>query len=693
MRIKSAVILVAITLVASPLHILAVEDLKISVSCPDVLLSWPSQAGETYLVRYRPTLNTNTPWVILANSLAAAAGTNRTTFTHANIVTGCSGEAAMAGGSSSSFSTMTEEERAARREEIYKRAQQMAEELMAMLKAAIEQAIANRERWAKEGKPTTQTSASASETTSSAESNSSESVGSTGFYQVFLIPDFWFDYSQYQFTNGISFLPIYLGVDSRMLVKTELLVDGQVFPQTQLALRSFDFGTPGNPDVRQTYGLWVWHDRLSNGTHQFQLRTTLQLDSALTQNTPFLTLTAPPSPTTISNPIIFGPWQNLIVGNSHTFKAQTTIFPATWEIEIYDAYGFFVQSQTGTTTDGNILWTWDLRDSFGNLRKSLESDPFFDPYVTVGAPLVGALPLGMTAATTRPAPFTALDYPDAGGWLVAYQDKDQFDPNAKDAIYQAVLGIAGVSDSHTLPTAFAFLKYGRNVDPDPLQAQKQRNDSWDYLRSQLLQGFNRNFYYDGHGTGFNIGADFDKVEGDPKQGSEINRATYQEGTNVVRSTAYLESGWAYQLSPIYSDAPRPYRFVFLDGCSTAGGDWPFPFGIGNVTNTLADYQNPDRVPNTRPSAFVGWTEDIIYTVPRGTRFGEWGDYQQYADFRSEWIFNWAFNAQTDTLTLALERGRQAGWISVATYQRILRVFGYPPLRYNGFNQRAGWPTQ
>jgi hypothetical protein len=50
------------------------------------------------------------------------------------------------------------------------------------------------------------------------------------FYRVFLVPDFWYDYSEYTFTYGAEFMPVYLGVDARMVVDVKLLVDGQEFP-------------------------------------------------------------------------------------------------------------------------------------------------------------------------------------------------------------------------------------------------------------------------------------------------------------------------------------------------------------------------------------------------------------------------------------------------------------------------------
>lgn len=64
----------------------AIENLKLRIHCPDVVLSWPSVEGESYIVQHRETLSTNTPWVTLTNSLPAESGTNFTTFTHSNRV-------------------------------------------------------------------------------------------------------------------------------------------------------------------------------------------------------------------------------------------------------------------------------------------------------------------------------------------------------------------------------------------------------------------------------------------------------------------------------------------------------------------------------------------------------------------------------------------------------------------------------
>ncbi len=52
----------------------------------NALLSWASAETETFIVQYRSKLDVTMPWVILTNGLAAAPGTNHTSFLHSGIV-------------------------------------------------------------------------------------------------------------------------------------------------------------------------------------------------------------------------------------------------------------------------------------------------------------------------------------------------------------------------------------------------------------------------------------------------------------------------------------------------------------------------------------------------------------------------------------------------------------------------------
>ena len=80
--IQLAIIVTIISALASPVVSLAVDDLKISINCPDVVLRWPSKEGETYIIEHRTTLDTNTPWRTLTTDYPASTGTNLTYYVH-----------------------------------------------------------------------------------------------------------------------------------------------------------------------------------------------------------------------------------------------------------------------------------------------------------------------------------------------------------------------------------------------------------------------------------------------------------------------------------------------------------------------------------------------------------------------------------------------------------------------------------
>src|SRR6266404_4870379 len=110
MRIRQGVLGAVMLFLASAVQTFAIEGLQLSLQCSNVVLSWPSVEGETYIVQYRPTLDVSTPWQTLASSLPADVGTNLTFFTHSNIVQhpNCGGGggsfAAMSGGGNDSMS-------------------------------------------------------------------------------------------------------------------------------------------------------------------------------------------------------------------------------------------------------------------------------------------------------------------------------------------------------------------------------------------------------------------------------------------------------------------------------------------------------------------------------------------------------------------------------------------------------------
>ncbi len=75
-------------LLVSAIPALAIEGLQISLQCSNVILSWPSQNGETYIVQYRPDLVSTNSWVTLTNYMPNDNGTNITIFGSSTFVMG-----------------------------------------------------------------------------------------------------------------------------------------------------------------------------------------------------------------------------------------------------------------------------------------------------------------------------------------------------------------------------------------------------------------------------------------------------------------------------------------------------------------------------------------------------------------------------------------------------------------------------
>ncbi|HET7624596.1 MAG TPA: hypothetical protein VFM25_04965 [Verrucomicrobiae bacterium] len=55
-KLAVGTLVLSLALTAATPHTFAIEGLKVSVQCSNVVLSWPSVEGETYIVQYRPDL-------------------------------------------------------------------------------------------------------------------------------------------------------------------------------------------------------------------------------------------------------------------------------------------------------------------------------------------------------------------------------------------------------------------------------------------------------------------------------------------------------------------------------------------------------------------------------------------------------------------------------------------------------------
>lgn len=616
------------------------------------MLSWPSVVGDTYLILYRPALNPDTPWVTLANGLPAAAGANITTFTHSGIVvmpmdsgSGGGGDVPPAPQIMSAAATGV-----AASNPNKKPHKQPTVDLPPVPWDPVE--------LAKSLRISTDTTLLAAATQSA-----SQPLGSMGFYQVFHVPSFPLTITNYVF-DGPVFIPVDFKDYLERVENVELLLDGEV---TDLA--EFTWQSDNN---QINWGTDVYFDRVANGIHQIQLRTTLRMQDDANGDPPILILSSLACSITVDNLVTFTNWDDLIWNNTtYTFRANLKNPNTDWSIDILDAWGNYVNGASGHTIDGQVEWTWDLTDIFSNVRDNLESDPFFDPYITFEQTASS----GVTAAAlvTRPTPIPVIAYPSVGRWIVAYLDTF-YEPGttAGDLYAQGMIGIAGGPALRGIPVSRIPLRFGTNS-----YTQTERDDSWVSLKGSMFMQDSRNLYFYGHGRAAGIGGDCHAYDAN---------GTVIGGKILKSSKAFLTSKQVRdEITYNKHGGARPYRFVWLDGCSTANGDWPSAFGVNKATNSVSYYTNSLTNPShKRPSAFVGWSQTIGGPG--------WGTVQNFMQCRTEWMFQWQQNWNTMSLVAALDTARSnSGWIPDGQFWGAIRVYGFTNLRMNQYNQKTDWP--
>jgi hypothetical protein len=177
-----------------------------------------------------------------------------------------------------------------------------------------------------------------------------------------------------------------------------------------------------------------------------------------------------------------------------------------------------------------------------------------------------------------------------------------------------------------------------------------------------------------------------------------------------------------------------YRFVFLDGCSTALGSLYCAFGADDRELTWPVYPPSDAVLVTtdwnyyalesglRPAAFMGWKADVFYKYhvpPPGAvdeRTGLGGCpfkcYEAICNWHTQFLFSWIFNrplleavdyanvhAMSSSASPPLNQDLKTfiptsnGATTFDTFlpATCLRIYGYGSLKFNDYNYYAQWP--
>lgn len=544
---------------AATVNLFAIEDLRIRVDGPDVVLSWPSAEGETYIVQYRGTLETNDVWQTLTNDYSAFSGTNWTTIVHTDAACYPDGGSEVSGGGSggppSPESVTSQEDSKTMPAMVMRKDGSVTPvplslyppgfDLSGFLILWPDESV---DEWTKEFQ---QTYLEVFSEFGGSENSSSSESACYSFYRVVRnLPHF------YGITNGITLSGI-------VELRGELGLEGYGVP--------LDFGLSPDDEVPQPPGvqiyaftgtndvpLLLWNTHLApNGTYTLSPMVLLAGGATVTGNAVTVT---------VSNAIQV-PFFHEFFGTGLPIAATIASNNAPYEITIRDEVGNVIRTLIGTANGFEITNYWDGLDEFGN---SALTNDFVSTTISYNPAYRGTNWIEKAGNI-------------AGQLLVCYQD----------SLFSFANQVVFENNMQQIVTFGT--DHGGVVTGGRFEIGTGSGD-WNTLYTHVTQA--RNIYYYGHGGPNTLGYG----SNDP------NNGTRASAIQSVLRNRFLKEDFNIR---------HPFRFVFLDGCQTGSksSEWPTSFGIMPKELTGADFATLG-LPNR---AFVGWKKNIVTTAFETTR--------------------------------------------------------------------------
>jgi hypothetical protein len=572
-----------VVFLASAVHSQAIEGLKLSIQCSNVVLSWPSVPGETYIVQYRPALATGS-WQTLTNNLPAAATPGLTTFVHYGVVSN-----ANCSGGSFAMEMPTED----------LSVETTPNEFLAVplsgsgdpaplaiyppdfdftgfliFNPATGQSLT--------GSSQTQTAMSASAMTmddleppddagSGDVTNQDDAIDpDPGYYQVV--------------RNGVHLY----GISNGSVLSGTLVVPVEYGAASTDQISGFSYSMNGLPAVGllqdEVVGpVFKWDTTsVTNGTYaivpEINFNTDDPVDGA--------------SVTVVVSNVLFNPLPiTSVFGSQMWILAQSTIFPANFQLDMYDSNTNYLGSFTGSTSDGVISFIWDLTDGQGY---TFPDDTFTGQFTITptGSQMAGReQPQAGSSITLPPRKWgKEANWSGLGSFVVACSAVDN-DSTKFGKVILMVLGGLQSEDGGVVGTLSQQGLGPYVLSPGNVYGSQVFTMTDAGTRSSLL-GFlgdlrYRNFYYFGHGSANSFGG----------------------GTTLIPSIT------ASDLQPVLRNLilgnvganHHPYRFVFIDGCTTGKGSMCERFGIPASTVNSAYFSSGAGV---RSRAYLGFTGSV-----------------------------------------------------------------------------------
>ena len=384
-------------------------------------------------------------------------------------------------------------------------------------------------------------------------------VAGTGFYRVVRDGVHLIGYSNGMVLSGIVKIPVELGNGSGT-VSTMSMTENET--PIGNSLQTAPLSNPHFLTLNTTF--------LANGAHDiYGTASWTDTNGGLWEaNSPTISVT-------ISNEISFENWMPSFgeLGDSLLIRATSAHPDTDWYIDVYGANGGYIGTFGGHTYDGDIAVAWNL---IGPLGESHTNDAYFNFYI--GTEYIDP-PMPPTFRVKDP-------WPAKGAWAMAMQhDWDTY--HDSDKLYDMFQSFAGwakdVRHDGVVPSPSSdnnpfTLRVGDPSETGP-------DLDWSTFRAAITNPLTRNLVYFGHGGPTGIG---------------------KNTANPKRFISDTEIAAALHTVPAAQTNRHAFRFVFLDGCSTAAGKLPEAFGIQHRENIpYDDYYYA----SARPQAFVGWPKD------------------------------------------------------------------------------------
>jgi hypothetical protein len=671
-NIRQAIIGAVALSFASAIHTFAIEGLKISVQSSNAVLSWPSTNTETYIVQYRPTLTPDSSWQTLADNLAAANSTNITRFVHSNSVQYAPAGSGGGGGNIALLAPSGMSDASSMMSATATATPAMPMAIPANGSGgAVPLAIyppgfdlsgftifdpVTGESVSGNGYSVSPSLMSRAQISSAqddeiqpldASPNGVNSVTNTGFYRVVRDGAHLFGITNGMNLSGVVTIPVevangYGTLDALSLTEDEAPVYGATSQTSPISL---------------PLQLTVDTTQMSNGVHQISA-------SARWDDTNGGLWEADSSPVTVNvyNEITFPNWMPRFgeLGNSLMLTVQSAHTDADWWIDIYDSQYAYIGTFAGHTYDGNIEGAWNLLGPYNEFH----GDDTFHFVVTtewtssLAQQQGGASPAATgTASAVAPRLWKATDpWTGPGGWVgVAQHAFDNLIDH--DLMYAELGGFVGAAQNVGWQVSPPPYTDGNdNLSPFAINFQNGSEvGDWATFRSALYNPNSRNLVYFGHGGPYGLGYN-------------------QANTNV--SISAKEIGNVLHTIPDNQTNRHAFRFVFLDGCSTAKGTLPEAFGIIHKPITDVDYYAGASI---RPSAFVGWSANK-YVSLLFTPYINYAHVNFISHIQTQMLaFGWGLQESIDFAA----NQPDVYWPFIWTGQ--FKVFGFTDLHYGQYN--------